>query len=477
MKPSMKRHWPVASALFAAALAPSLKAAPPAASSLANSADSASHAQQQPDLPKNLARQHLGANLLIFNPASQKFVPTEAAAAWLDDDVATGWPAANGHQFYLLALAEPQLISNFCISAHASAGTISLYAGDEMAAPEAKSWHLLEKNVSLDSINGKLGQSFGRFAKYVLIETNLTEAGPWYSLYLYGERPATAFHMQQRAQPIDPHTVFGPYVNSETNFSLSSLYAHSEVSFANARGGAASWAAAIDDNPETAVNIAPSEKESALVIRYDNPHTIQRIAVLTDSSTKGKLDFFLISEKQAAAASVHTESNASQYIKASNSETAAAQNSTATIYAGGPISLAGLAPVTTISFDGSSERGSADFTPVAGSVLVARWTPQIPGQMFVLREVNSFSGDLALNDHEIAPDEVGERAQVDSSKEDGKETLAPVGDGKEPLPAVAEAPPKTPFIPGTPPFPPNTPILAPRTPVPPPNTPPTPLSP
>src|SRR5438132_13915133 len=106
MNHRMKLNWLVPLALSAAS---SLYAAEPA------KADSAPPAALQ-SFPKNLARQHLGANLLVYNPSTQNYVPTEAAAAWLDDDVATGWPAQSGHQYYLLTLPEPQLINNFCIS-------------------------------------------------------------------------------------------------------------------------------------------------------------------------------------------------------------------------------------------------------------------------------------------------------------------------------------------------------------------------
>src|SRR5438067_8819223 len=66
--------------------------------------------------PKNLARQHLGANLLLFDSKAKSYKSTEAAAGWLDDDVATGWPAASGKNYYALALPEPQLLTNFSIS-------------------------------------------------------------------------------------------------------------------------------------------------------------------------------------------------------------------------------------------------------------------------------------------------------------------------------------------------------------------------
>jgi hypothetical protein len=400
--------------------------------------------------PKNLARQHLGANLLIYTPSDQTYAPTEAAAAWLDDDIATGWPALTGKQDYLLALPEPELVNNFMISERDAAGTVTLYAGDEAAPPGAKSWTMIQKETPVETINEKIGKPFGRFTKYVLIETNLTASGPWYSIYLYGDQQATAYHIQQRAQPVDPRTTFGPYTNPATSFSVSSLYAHCKV--VTAGGDSASWQNAIDDNPETGTMIQASQNEPSLALQFDRAYPIERVSVLTDPGTKGKLDLYVISAPTpsgtgAAVSSAAAEADG-QYMKVAN-ETAAPSTDAA-----GAIDLTNQAPAATIKFDGSSPRASVDFTPVTGQMLIARWTPDTAGQPLNVREINSF-GDVALNDYELAPDTVAEQPQ--GNADTGKQVLP--DDGKEPLPAVGEElPAKTAFVPGVPVFPPNIPV-------------------
>jgi hypothetical protein len=410
--------------------------------------------------PKNLARQHLGANLLIYTPSNQTYAPTEAAAAWLDDDIATGWPALTGKQDYLVALPEPELINNFSISAKSATGTVTLYAGDEAAPPGSASWTVLEKDVPIAAINEKLGKPFGRFAKYVLIETNLSDSGPWYSINLYGDKDAMAYHIQQRAQPVDPRTEFGPYTNPETAFNLSSLYAHSQVIAAG--GDSSSWQNVIGGNPSVGTFIPASQSDASLAIRYDHPYAIQRVSVLTDAGTKGKLDFFVVNQPAPASASRNGDS---QYIKVAN-VTPATSTTDAPAAATAPVSavpdIANQQPIASMQFDGSNPRASVDFTPTTGTVLMARWTPDTAGQPLNLKEVDSF-GDVALNDYELAPDTVAEgpdQASGASGKEtipsDGKETL---NDGKEPLPPVGEEfPAKTAFIPGVPVFPPNIPF-------------------
>jgi len=409
--------------------------------------------------PKNLARQHLGANLLIYTPSDQTYAPTEAAAAWLDDDIATGWPALTGKQDYLVALPEPELINNFAISAKSATGTVTLYAGDEAAPPGAASWTLLEKDVPIASLNEKLGKPFGRFAKYVLIETNLSDSGPWYSIYLYGDKDATAYQIQQRAQPVDPRTEFGPYTNPATAFNLSSLYAHCTVLAAG--GDSSSWQNAIDDNPGSGTFIPASQSDASLAIRYDRAYAIQRISLLTDAGTKGKLDFFVVNQPAPAAAPTAARSGDSQYIKVANEIPATGSDApVATTPVTALPDISNQQPVASMKFDGSNPRSSVDFTPTTGTVLIARWTPDAAGQPLNVKEVDSF-GDVALNDYELAPDTVAEGPdQASGGKEtvpsDGKETL---NDGKEPLPPVGEEfPAKTAFIPGVPVFPPNIPF-------------------
>jgi hypothetical protein len=422
-----------------------------ALASMAVQAEAADPTAPQPvqavSTPKNLARQHLGANLLIYNNTSQTYEPTEAAAAWLDDDIATGWPALTGKQDYLLALPQPELVNNFAISAKSATGTVTLYAGDESAAPGASSWTVLEKDVPIASINEKLGQPFGRFAKYILIETNLSDSGPWYSLYLYGSDDASAYKITQRAQPVDPRTIFGPYTNPETAISVSSLYAHSKVLAAG--GDPSAWNNAIDDNPSTGTFIpASTSNQPGLAVEYDRQYAIQRISVLTDAGTKGKLELYVVDQPAAGPATTTSrDTNGSDYMKVSNDVAVLNDDSTQPA----PIDLSNDHPVATITFDGSNPRASVDFTPTSGTYLMAKWTPDNAGEPLNIREVDSF-GDVALNDYELTPPAVAESAETS-----GKEVL-PQG-GKEALPPVGEElPEKTAFIPGVPVFPPDIPF-------------------
>ncbi len=319
--------------------------------------------------PKNIARQHYTTTLSVYDAAKQRYAATEAAAAWLDDDVATGWPALPGKQNYLLQFAEPQLVTNLELSTKAPSGTISIYTGDHDAAPGDKSWTLVAKDVPVESINNrKLAQRINKFAKYLLIETNIAEPSPIYSLNVFGERPASATGIISRPQTVDVKHLLGDFVNNQTAFNMAGIYAKGAITYANSGGSEKSWQHAIDDDPESLLNVNASTGESGLVVKFDGAQPFTRLSLLTNAKTRGKVDIFLLSE--------------------------APQKAT-------PVSLEGVNPSVTLTFDGTSQRAFADFAETKASALALRWTPESGQAVLAIRELNVFA-DLSLTDHEVA---------------------------------------------------------------------------
>ena len=375
---------------------------------------------QVPSAPKNLARQHLGANLYQYLPDLKAYKPTQASAAWLDDDITTGWAAMSGKQYYLLTLPQAELLTNFCLSARPATGTITLYAGDELAEPSAKSWNVLAKDVSLESINEKkLPQPFSRVAKYVLIETNIADPGPIYSLYLYGDKPASSYTVHSRAQAIDIHAAFGAYVNDATSINVAGLYSQSTVKTAD---GAVdqNGLGAIDDNPETSVQLGGAGGTSDLNITLGASQSVSRIAMKVDAGAKGRFDFFL---------------------------------SDGTATDGGA-----AAPVASIILDGSNARASVDFTAARASVIKAHWTPANGTDSVSVSELDAFAGEsLALNT--VTTNGAYADASDAASQGDGKDMHDPkaIADGKDakdnlaPVAALDAGP----YLPGALGFPPT----------------------
>lgn len=379
--------------------------------------------------PKNLARQHLGANLLLYKESNQSYVPTEAAAAWLDDDVTTGWPILAGKQYYLLALPTAELMTNFSVSAKAAGGTVTLYAGDEPARPGAATWKLLAKELPMEAFNQrKLTNPFSREAKYLLIETNFAEPGPMYSLHVYTDAPAVGYQVSKREQALDSRAVFGSYVNDRTTVNLAGLYSGSMVSESPALGGMVGWQKAIDDNPESALQLTASTDKPGAVVRFSEPRSVSRIAVLTDPNAKGQLEFFVSSPAVTADAAASE-------------------------------SLAGATPVTSITLDGSAARSAVDFPAVTGTQVAVRWTPANGADTVAVHEVNAF-GEPTVSTYAVSmkPELIAERGSgddllADSSKGDGKDfkNFKEAMDPAEPIADLTRGP----FLPGALGFPPN----------------------
>jgi hypothetical protein len=345
---------------------------------------------------KNIARQHYTSTLSLFDATAQRYISTEAAAAWLDDDVATGWPALAGKQHYLLQFAEPQLVTNLELSTKTASGTVSVFAGDRDAAPGDKAWTLVAKDVSVESINNqKLARPINKYAKYLLIETNIADPSPIYSLNVFSERTSASTAIVTRPQPVDVKPLLGEFVNNQTAFNMAGIYAKAAVTYANSGGSENSWQRAIDDDPETLLNVKTSTAESGLVLRFDGAQPFTRLSMLTNPKSRGKVDIFLLSE--------------------------APQN-------GVPVSIEGITPSVTLTFDGISQRASADFAETRASALALRWTPESGEATLAIRELNIFA-DLALSDHEVAGAPAG-IAQGPSEAEPGEKSLA---DGKSPI--------------------------------------------
>ncbi len=405
--------------------------------------------------PKNLARQHMGANLFIYDQATSAFKPTEAAAAWLDDDITTGWSPLAGKQDYLLALPEAEVVSNFSLSGKASQGTVTIYGSDEPAAPGAKSWVPLVRDVSFDSVNEKkLAKPFTRLSKYLLIETNIAEPSPIYSVNLFGERPATAYQLVKRDQPIDVKAIFGPFVNEQTALNFAGLDAGARVAFSTSSTTYTGWQKAIDSNPESSVSVAATKDDAGLVVKFAQRRAIKRVAALADTSAKGKLEVFISDlPDQSATASTTKPTEGVQPV---------AMTTNAPITQ--PVSLTGLTPAATLVFDGSAARANQDLTGIEGGALLLRWTPDNGTDALALREINAF-GDFSLSDTgiQLTPEAIAELARDardGKALADGKDGkgLAPV---KELLPVGEGFNRKPPYLPPSLGFPPPVPPLLP----------------
>lgn len=404
--------------------------------------------------PKNLARQHYGANLFIFDKATQRFVPTEAAAAWLDEDSVTGWPALAGKQHYMLQFVDSQILTNLTLSAKQNDGTLSIYTSDQAVPPGDAAWTQVAKDVPVEAVNQKrFSRALNKTAKYVLIETNIENPAPIYGLYVYGAKAAASESIVPRPQPIDVRTV-GEFVNQQTAFNVASLYAHSRVTFSNAKGSNISWQRAIDDNPETTLSIAPSTGEAGAVIRFGDQQAISRLSLLGEQSARGTMDVFLLSQAPEA---------------------------------GQTVGLEGVAPSVSIKFDGTSARASADIAETNSVAMVLRWTPESGSSAFALRDIAAFS-NISLADNEVNgilpvvaanTDEAAATKESETEKKmeetgtgsdgkDAKEVIAAgpgerdfKGTGKDVKEPIAEGPPIAAgpggFTPGGLGFPPRTP--------------------
>jgi hypothetical protein len=197
-------------------------------------------------------------------------------------------------------------------------------------------------------------------------------------------------------------------VNEQTAVSQSALYTSARVTYANSADGFLGWHKAIDDNPESALALAPSGNQAGLAISIKDSPKLTRISALTDGAAKGKLEFYIVAKAPSDTAAT-TEANAP--IRVSNPAPAPITTS--------PASLENMSPTTTLVFDGSSPRGSTEIPPVAAGAMLVRWVPENGTSGILIRELNAFS-DTPLSQYavELKPEAV---CRVDGRRFQGRQ--------------------------------------------------------
>lgn len=370
------------------------------------------------NFPKNLARLHLGANLLRYDDSAGMYKPTEAAMTWLDDDEATGWTPAAGVEHYLLMLSQPSLIKHVALSATGSKGRITVYAGDERATPGASTWVPVLRDVAVEDINEKtINGTVNRYGKYLLLEVRLEEVGPWWSLYVFGREAADEFELAKRAMPVEASEVFGQRINQSTVIDLANIYSDADIVYMAGGGNKADWFAMVDESPETfwIVNNADNAGGAAFAVKLSAAEPIRRVS-MTANAGPGVMEFFL----------VEASADGSQPDFAS-------------------LKLDNLLPACTLGFDGVSDREAIDIPPVQGDYLVGRWKPTVNGESIKIRQIDAF-GKPDFNNYAVNQT----LAPIAELQDSGRDKVA-LNDGKTfktLLDPIAEGPVDSPRLNG-----------------------------
>lgn len=371
--------------------------------------------------PKNLARLHLGASLYRYDPGSGTYQPADVASSWMDDDETTGQATKTGRQHYLLVLSQPFLVRNFTLSSDGSRGTVTVYAGDERATPESSTWTPVLSEVPISELNEQTPTgSLNRYGRYLLIETNLDQTGPLWSLYVFGREPATDFNLERRPMPVDSSSVFGQKVRQNTIIDVANIYSDARIVHMANGGAEADWHAMIDESPETfwIVNGAEDQATPAFAVELaDQTMPIRRISVMADAGP-GVMEFFLIGDPATNSADttipVATSSPRPDFRS---------------------LDLDGMVPVCTLGFDGVSDREAIDIASAEGRYLLGRWRPTVGGENIKIRQLDVF-GDPDFDNFQVvaapAPiaemDNAADKVVYDPGK-NYKTLLDPIAEG------------------------------------------------
>ncbi len=371
----------------------------------------AASAQSTVDYPKNLARLHLGASLFEYNERSQTYEPTKSISSWMDDDEATGIAPKKGKRYYLLVLQKPSMIRALSLSADGMDGTISVFAGDERAVPGSASWAPLITGTPIAEINERVAADINnQFGRYLLIELDLTQSGPLWSLYVFGREAASEYSLERRAFQVNSSDIFGQKVKMETIIDLANIYSDASVLYTASGGKLSEWQVMIDESPETAFTMtgSASQQGPSFAILLNQSAPVKRISVMADAG-RGKLEFYLIGG--LADDEIFQVNIDDPYALPEFSQ----------------INLDELEPICVLEFDGQTDRIAENVADSYGLFLLGRWIPAVEGGAIRVRQVDAF-GDLDFDNYEVVLTPEGYIAYDESAKS-YKALLDPIAEG------------------------------------------------
>ena len=384
--------------------------------------------EQAPAYPENLARYESGAQVEAApqsNPISTLRLSSKsedlntAEAALLCGDPTIGYPLENGTTTLLVSLAKVENIDSISFINRGAKGEVTIATSNAKLPADSPEWkEVAHQELSLEAVKAAIGPSE---AKYVRLTFNTTEPGRIADLGIYSTPTIAAFAMPRSRKPAPEESEGFALVSNN----LTDVHAKARAAYVSSGDDPKLANNAIDDQPSTSYNFAPSDSAPTAVIDLGKMTKLRRISALY-SPAHGTLDFYVLKSLPGAK-----EGTSPSDLKLDEA------------------SLAGLHPVGSVTDEGTG-RAAVDFPETAGRYVMVKWTPAEPGKPFSISEIAAFGGGRPENliaSRENAAQGVAEERTILEGKD-----FKDLGEGKE-MPEEgppAEGPPSE--LPNPPPF-------------------------
>lgn len=367
------------------------------------------------EMPKNLARWHMGAALFVANNgALQPFNWRDAdngqsAGLLLGDDPSAELDLTPDTYKYVMELNDYYLVRRFTFKNFTAMGTLQVYSADSLANANSKEWKALTDPIQFSG-EGYVSARFEEVdTRHIMVVFDITTEGSIGIFGLYGDMSVAETRLPRSHKDAEKMVIASP-TDDTTKFNFGSVSSGSKISYIN-NGDPAEVQKMNDDDVETAFEFPEDSEEDVMIMDMADQQNINRISMLFESPP-GTFDLYLTNDLPEGMKDVEDASGDGSTAKSAPAEEEAAKDDDemaadwepvarpALLLAATPgslgewlalASLAADAPVSMVTLpksffennehcmqfdvDGSTGRFRADFDVIEMRYLIIRFTP------------------------------------------------------------------------------------------------------
>ncbi len=252
------------------------------------------------DMPKNLARWHMGAVLFVANDGPlQPFNWRDAddgqsAGLLLGDDPSAELDLIPDTYKYVMELNDYYLVRRFTFKNFTAIGTLQVFSAASLANSNSKEWKPLADPVKFSG-EGYVSVRFDEVdTRHIMVVFDITTEGSIGIFGLYGDMSVAETRVPRTHQDAEQMVIASTPDEDTTKFNFGSVSSGSKISHIN-KGDPSQVQNMNDDDVETSFEFPEDSTEDVMIIDLAEQQEINRVSMLFEAPP-GVFDLFLTND-------------------------------------------------------------------------------------------------------------------------------------------------------------------------------------
>ena len=252
------------------------------------------------EIPKNLARWHMGSRLFLSEPTGgfieYSFAPGERGNAELPEFIILGEDAAQGYFLkkgdtsFVIKLGNFGLLERFIFNSFTAEGTFDLYYSNTLNKLDSRKWNVIDEGVPF-SIKERVEVPVGPLESlYIRITIHIDEPGEIGRLNLYGK--LSVAEAKPRSLEEFDREILTEAEQTMVPYNYAPLHNGSQFIHTNS-GDPRETDAMLDENAQSAYVCESKPEGNVFILDLAESKEVNGISVVSESGA-GRFDFYLM---------------------------------------------------------------------------------------------------------------------------------------------------------------------------------------